>query len=113
MPESVSRRSVVAITAEYARRMRGLAVALLAALLALGRAVCRGACGRPSHTEIWIWRDGSLRRIIGPLHGDQTPMPFAWHNGHLLWWDYPDSGSIAADGVALYENKRRIAESLM
>jgi len=40
-------------------------------------------------------------------------MPFAWWRGRVLWWDWPDSGSIAADGVALYANKRRIAKALM
>jgi hypothetical protein len=82
--------------------------------LALGRAVCHGACGRPSHKEIWVWRRGSpLRRIVGPLPGDQTPMPFAWRGDRVLWWDWPNSGSIAADGVALYEGSRRIAGVLM
>jgi hypothetical protein len=82
--------------------------------LALGRAACHGACGRPSHKEIWVWRPGSpLRRVVGSLAGDQTPMPFAWWRGRVLWWDWPDSGSIAADGVALYANKRRIANTLM
>jgi hypothetical protein len=81
--------------------------------LALGRAVCRGACGRPSQAEIWIWRDGKLHRIVGPLQGDRAPLPFAWHNGRVLWWDWPESGSIAADGVTVYENDRRIADGLM
>jgi len=80
--------------------------------LAVGRAVCRGACGRPVQKEVWIWRDGALRRIAGPLPGDQTPLPFAWSDGRVLWWDWPDSGSIAADGVAVYANTRRIAEAL-
>ena len=47
--------------------------------LALGRAVCHGACGTPSHKEIWVWQGGSLRRIVGPLAGNRTPLPFAWH----------------------------------
>jgi len=82
--------------------------------LALGRAVCHGACGRPSHKEVWVWRSGSrLRRVVNSLPGDQTPMPFAWWRGRVVWWDWPDSGSIAADGVALYANKRRVANALM
>jgi hypothetical protein len=81
--------------------------------LALGRAVCRAACGRPSHREVWVWRRGSLRRIVGALVGDQTPMPFAWSRGRVLWWNWPDSGSVAADGVALYANARQIADALM
>ncbi len=81
--------------------------------LALGRAVCQGACGRPSHNEIWVWRRGSLRQIVGPLAGDQTPLPFAWLGNRVLWWDWPDSGSIAADGISVYENTRRVANALM
>jgi len=79
--------------------------------LALGRAVCSGACGLPSHTEIWIWRRGSLRKLLKTDGG--RPQPFAWHDGHVLWWDWPNSGSIAADGVRLYESERRIATALM
>jgi len=64
--------------------------------------------------EIWVWRRGSpLRRVVKPLLGDQTPMPFAWWRGRVLWWDWPDSGSIAADGVALYANARRVTTALM
>jgi hypothetical protein len=79
--------------------------------LALGRAVCQAACGLPQQTEIWIWRQGSLQRLLASDGG--RPVPFAWHNGRVLWWDWPNSGSIAADGVALYENKTRIATALM
>jgi hypothetical protein len=81
--------------------------------LAIGRAVCRGACGRPTHKEVWVWRDNRLQRIVGPLAGDQTPLPFTWAGGRVLWWDWPDSGSIAADGVAVYANDTRLANALM
>ncbi len=40
-------------------------------------------------------------------------MPFAWSRGRVLWWAWPDSGSIAADGVALYANRRRLGTGLM
>ncbi|OLE01038.1 MAG: hypothetical protein AUG91_02670 [Actinobacteria bacterium 13_1_20CM_4_69_9] len=79
--------------------------------LAIGRAVCKGACGLPAHTEVWVWRNGSLRLIARTDGG--RPVPFAWHNGHVLWWDWPNSASIAADGVALYEDEKRIAAGLM
>jgi hypothetical protein len=80
--------------------------------LALGRAVCKGACGLPSHTEVWVWRRGTLHRLVeSPDRG--RPQPIGWHDGLVLWWDWPNSGSIAADGVALYENSRRIATTLM
>jgi hypothetical protein len=81
--------------------------------LALGRAVCHGACGRPIRTEIWVWQRGSLHRIVGPLTGDQRPMPFAWAGRRVLWWDWPDSGSIAADGVDVYSNEQKLATALM
>jgi hypothetical protein len=42
-----------------------------------------------------------------------TPLPFAWSRGRVLWWSWPNSGSIAADGVAVYANERRIASALM
>jgi hypothetical protein len=82
--------------------------------IAIGRSVCRGACGRAVHEEVWV-RDvhGSMRRIAGPLMGDQIPMPFAWWAGKPLWWDWPGSGSIAADGVFLYSGDARIASGLM
>jgi len=80
--------------------------------LALGRAICKGACGLPSHTEVWTWRNGTLRKLVDtPDRG--RPSPLAWHEGRVLWWDWPNSGSIAADGVALYENNRLIATTLM
>jgi hypothetical protein len=79
--------------------------------LAIGRAVCLGACGLPSHTEVWVWRRGSLHKLVNTDGG--RPNPFAWHNGRVLWWDWPNSASIAADGVAVYENGRRIAGALM
>jgi hypothetical protein len=80
--------------------------------LALGRAVCKGACGLPTNTAVWVWRNGVLRKLVEtPDRG--RPQPIAWHNGHVLWWDWPNSGSIAADGVALYQDGRRIATTLM
>jgi hypothetical protein len=81
--------------------------------LAIGRAVCRGACGKPSHTEIWIWQSGSPRRLLGPLADDTSPQPFAWTGGRVLWWAWPDSASVAADGVALYANGDRVAAKVL
>jgi hypothetical protein len=81
--------------------------------LAIGRAVCRGACGSPSLKELWTWRAGRLTRLLGPLPGDQVPFPFAWSRGGVLWWDWPVSGSVAADGVSLYRNSTRLATVLM
>jgi hypothetical protein len=80
--------------------------------LAIGRAVCRGACGLPVQTAVWVWRDGTLHRLArAPDRG--RPLPVGWSRGRVLWWNWPNSGSIAADGVALYANTRHIADSLM
>lgn len=81
--------------------------------LALGRAVCRGACGIGTHKEIWVWRAGSLTRVVGPLYGDLIPMPFGWSRGKVLWWTWPDSGSVASDGVAINAGSTTIAKALM
>src|SRR2546421_318454 len=37
--------------------------------LALGRKYPKG-----THQEVWVWQDGSLRRVEGPIHGDTTPI---------------------------------------
>jgi hypothetical protein len=70
------------------------------------------AIGRLDKT-IWVWRAGNLTRALGPLPAVGIPMPFAWSGGRLLWWDWPDSGSIAADGVAAYEDGTRLGSMLM
>jgi hypothetical protein len=80
--------------------------------LALGRSICRVPCGVPRHQEVWIRRNGSLRRVAGPLGGVQTPLVAAVAgDGRALWWSWA-SASTAADGLALYAGRRRIAETL-
>jgi hypothetical protein len=80
--------------------------------LAVGRAVCTGACGLPTKTAIWVWRRGALAKLLTtPGHG--RPQPVAWDGARVLWWSWPNSASIAADGVPLYENARRLATTLM
>ncbi len=82
--------------------------------LAVGRAVCDAPCGLPTHLGVWVWNGRRLRRVVGLRPRAQvTPMPFAWSRGRVLWWAWPDSGSIAADGVALYANGRRLGTGLM
>jgi hypothetical protein len=72
----------------------------------------RGALAIARERELWVWRDGHARRLAGPVDG--VPVPATWtSDGHVLWWLWPDSGSIAADGVALYEDRTRIGSSLM
>jgi hypothetical protein len=89
--------------------------------LAVGRFVCPGrSCAYGEHKEIWVWRNGTLTLARGPFtvtssFSDSTdiPMPFAWSGSHVLWWQWPGSGSIAADGVALWEDGSRLGTMLM
>lgn len=71
-----------------------------------------GALAVTRGRELWVWRAGEAHRIAGPVEG--VPVPASWtSDGHVLWWEWPDSGSIAADGVALYEDAARIGSTLM
>jgi len=80
--------------------------------LALGRAVCHVPCGVPLHEEVWIRRAGSLRRVAGPLSGEQRPMVAAVAgDGRALWWSWV-STSTAADGTGLYANRAHVADTL-
>ena len=83
--------------------------------LALGRSVCHVPCGVPLHQEVWIRRDGSLRRVAGPLRGVQMPQIAAVAgDGRALWWsDLQDSASIAADGLPLYADRTHVADTLV
>ena len=82
--------------------------------LALGRSVCRVPCGLPRHQEVWIWRNGSLRRVAGPLRGAFRPIVAGFApDGRVLWWpDEQGSASIAADGLPLYANRAKIVKTL-
>ena len=82
--------------------------------LALGRSVCHVPCGVPKHQEVWIWRAGRLSRVAGPLKGVQRPIVRGFApDGRVLWWsDLQGSASIAADGLPLYANRTKIAETL-
>ena len=83
--------------------------------LALGRSVCHVPCGVPLHQEVWIRRDGSLRRVAGPLRGVQMPRIAAVAgDGRALWWsDLQGSASIAADGLPLYADRTHVADTLV
>jgi hypothetical protein len=71
-----------------------------------------GALAITRNRELWVWRDGRAQRLAGPVAG--IPEPFAWTgDGGVLWWEWPDSGSIASDGVALYANGTRLGTTLM
>jgi hypothetical protein len=80
--------------------------------LALGRAVCHAPCGVPLHEEVWVRRAGSLRRVAGPLSGEQRPLVAAvGADGRALWWSLV-SASTAADGTGLYANRAHLADTL-
>lgn len=71
-----------------------------------------GALAISRGSELWVWRSGAAHRVVAAPEG--LPVPAAWtSDGHLLWWVWPDSSSIAADGVALYEDETRIGTTLM
>jgi hypothetical protein len=71
-----------------------------------------GALAITRGTSIWVWRDGASRQLIGPVPNHGIPVPLAWQGAHLLWWVWPDSGSIAADGVTLHEDSRVLGTTL-
>ena len=83
--------------------------------LALGRYVCHVPCGIPLHQEVWIWQDGSLRRVAGPLRGVVRPVVTGFTgDGRVLWWaDIQGSASLSADGLTLYANRTRIGRTLV
>ena len=82
--------------------------------LALGRKAA--PFGKPfAHEEVWVWHAGSLRRIVGPITVDTTPIVEGFApDGAVLWWnDLFDSASIAADGLRLFANRTPLAKTLV
>jgi hypothetical protein len=77
-----------------------------------GLAVARGSA-------IWVLRGGTARRVVGPIPpscctgGPAIPVPFAWVGNRVLWWEWPGSGSVAADGVAVYAGTEKLGSMLM
>lgn len=78
--------------------------------LAIGRAAY---ARKPNVRELWTWTGHRLRRALALGSTLGQPLPVVWHAGRIVWWAYPDSASIAADGVALYSNRTRIGSTLM
>lgn len=78
-----------------------------------------GALAVSRHNELWVLEGGHARRVVGPLPpntgtgGPDIAVPFAWSGDHVLWWDWPGSGSVAADGVSLYEDGAKLGTTLM
>jgi len=67
----------------------------------------------PDRSEVWIWDGRTLKRRVALAAGSGAPQPVGWTSGgRILWWLYPNSASIAADGVAYYADSRRIGTSL-
>jgi hypothetical protein len=77
-----------------------------------------GALAVPRGNELWVLRNGTATRLVGPLApnvgtgGPDIPEPFAWTGNHVLWWRWPGSGSVAADGIALYEDGTKLGTTL-
>ena len=69
--------------------------------------------------RVWVWRNGVARDVAGASSdatlagGPAFAVPFAWSGDQVLWWSWPGSGSIAADGVSLYEGNRLLGVTLM
>jgi hypothetical protein len=77
-----------------------------------------GALAVPRGNSLWVIRGGSTTRVVGPLApnsgtgGPDVPEPFAWVGDHVLWWRWPGSGSVAADGIDLYEDATKLGTTL-
>jgi hypothetical protein len=82
--------------------------------IALGRKEHPGQ-GVAAHEEVWIWQNGTLRRVVGPLPGDTTPIVEGFApDGRVLWWDdFFDSGSIRSDGLPLSANGQKLGQTLV
>ena len=78
-----------------------------------------GALAVERDSSIWVLRNGTAQQLVGPVApdcctgGPSLPVPFAWAGEHVLWWAWPGSGSIAADGVALWEDGTKLGTTLM
>jgi hypothetical protein len=82
--------------------------------IALGRKEHPGE-GVRAHQEVWVWQSGALRRVLGPLPGDTTPIVEGFApDGRVLWWDdLFDSGSIRSDGLMLSANGQALGQTLV
>lgn len=83
--------------------------------IALGRKLYVRKPPRLQHEEVWIWRAGTLRRVVGPITVDTTPHVEGFApDGRVLWWsDLADSASIAADGLPLFADKTLLGHALV
>jgi hypothetical protein len=92
--------------------------------LAIGRSACRATCRFARDRGVWVWNGKHIRPRFRLPSGRSAPspftalggapMPFTWTaDGRVAWWSWPNSGSIAADGVAVYADRTRIGEMLI
>ena len=77
--------------------------------LAIGRTIY----GPPHNQEIWIWNGGNSPPALAMKTGVHEPYPVTWQGNDVVWWDWPNSGSIAADGVQLYIGRKAVGLVLM
>jgi hypothetical protein len=63
--------------------------------LAIGRTIY----GPPHNQEIWVWDGGIAPPTLAFGTGVEEPYPAAWLGNEVVWWDYPNSASLASDGV--------------
>jgi hypothetical protein len=76
--------------------------------LAVGRST-------PSGRDVWVWSAGELTRVATAGGPDPRPLVAGVDGrGRALWWDDPySSSSIAADGIPLYANGTKLAQTLV
>lgn len=84
--------------------------------LVIGRYCSRSSCGSPSREGVWAWAPGGrLREVVSLRRPWQYPIvDGADARGRPLWWDDPQgSGSIAADGITLFDGRTPLAPTLV
>jgi hypothetical protein len=84
--------------------------------LVIGRYCRRRPCGTPSREGVWMWSPGGrLRQVVSLLEPWQYAIVDGTDaQGRPLWWDDPQgSGSIAADGITLFDGAKPLAPTLV
>jgi hypothetical protein len=79
--------------------------------LAIGRTIYGPP--HPRHQEIWVWDGAGSRPTLALRTGIEEPYPVAWQGGQVVWWNYPNSASLASDGVRLYVGRKKVGTMLM
>jgi hypothetical protein len=77
--------------------------------LAIGRTIY----GPPHNQELWVWDGGISPPTLAFRTGVEEPYPVAWLGNEVVWWDYPNSASLASDGVGLYVGRKKVGTTLM